>query len=397
MKVISLFVLINVFVLFYFKYSLFMMGFFNFFGSQSIERAVTSIALPIGISFYTFQGVSYLIDVWRGDVVPERNIITFGAYKTFFPQLIAGPIVRYSDVGGDFHSPKLSAENFSCGTARFMYGLAKKVLIADTVAPIADAAFFSGEHIGFAASWIGALAFSVQIYFDFSGYSDMAIGLAQMFGIRFRENFNHPYASSTVTEFWRRWHISLSTWFRDYLYIPLGGNRTGSLRTYINLMIVFVATGIWHGAAWNFFLWGIYHGVFLIGERLLGIGGRTAKSLRLIYFLPVVIIGWTLFQVPNLERFFVFMWGMSSPFAAGAFDPNPAMITELTPQAILAMTIGLAAIFMQNYFSPIGPLLQNSTSGLVAINRIIFVLLASVILSIYILPQNFSPFLYFRF
>ena len=286
----------------------------------------TGIVLPIGISFYTFQGLSYVIDVWRGTLPkPERNPILFAAYLAFFPQLIAGPIVRFGDVVADFHAPKLSADMFAAGAARFLVGLAKKVLVADLVAPIADAAFDqSGDSLTFAGAWIGSLAYTIQIYFDFSGYSDMAIGMCLMFGIRIPENFAHPYASRTITEFWRRWHISLSTWFRDYLYIPLGGNRAGAGRTYLNLVIVFLATGLWHGAAWTFVLWGLYHGAFLAAERaLLGHRARDIPLFwpRLAYSLPVIVVGWALFRSTDLPGFLQHFEAMVSPFAEMAWTP----------------------------------------------------------------------------
>ena len=237
------------------------------------------VALPVGISFFVFQGVSYLVDVAREETAAETNPIHFGAYLTFFPQLIAGPIVRYQDAIRSYHAPNRSLARATYGARRFAHGLLKKVLVADTVAPVADACFATGaDDLSLAAAWLGAIAYSVQIYFDFSGYSDMAIGLAALCGIDLRENFERPYASATITEFWRRWHISLSSWFRDYLYIPLGGNRAGPLRLYANLLIVFLATGLWHGAAWNFVAWGAFHGAFLIGERILVGREKLAKA-----------------------------------------------------------------------------------------------------------------------
>lgn len=390
-------IIVNLSLLAYFKYTAFSLGVFGFFGDPTIEKYATGIVLPIGISFYTFQGISYLIDVWRGDTPPERNIITFTAYQSFFPQLIAGPIVRYADVKHDLNYPGTSPHLFAAGAARFLLGLCKKVLVADTVAPIANAAFFSGQELTFASAWIGALAFTVQIYFDFSGYSDMAIGLAAMFGVRFKENFNHPYTASTITEFWRRWHISLSTWFRDYLYIPLGGNRAGEWRTYINLSIVFILTGFWHGAAWTFILWGIYHGAFLIFERIFRIGQPPSQLLRFAYFFPVTVIGWTLFQSPSLSRFGDFMRHMFSPFSKDALTMNTEMIVALSPQALLAFFVGLSALLLQDRFKPIGVSIQESASAEAKLVRTIFIAGAALTASIYVLPQDFSPFLYFRF
>ncbi|KXF76555.1 hypothetical protein ATN84_10860 [Paramesorhizobium deserti] len=395
--VLVVFLLANFAILAYFKYTGFLLGNFDFFGNSSIRDFAGGIILPIGISFYTFQGVSYLIDVWRSDVEPEPNLVLYAAYQSFFPQIIAGPIVRYGDVYKCFRHPDVSADHFAGGAARFLHGLAKKVLIADTVSVVANAAFFSGGDMTFASAWLGALAFTVQIYFDFSGYSDMAIGLALMFGVRFNENFNHPYAASTITEFWRRWHISLSTWFREYLYIPLGGNRVNHTRIYFNLFIVFLATGIWHGAAWPFLLWGLYHGGFLIVERVLGIGGSTNPVLRFVYFLPATIVGWALFQAPDLATFGRFIAGMFAPFSPGAFNLSDEMLLAFTPQAALAFGIGIIAILAQGKVPPLGPILHKPGSITQKAGRLAFIAVTAAVTSIFVFPQGFSPFLYFRF
>jgi len=381
----------------YFKYTAFLLDVFDFFGNSSIKDFASGIILPIGISFYTFQGISYLIDVWRKNVEPEPNLILYAAYQSFFPQIIAGPIVRYGDVYKCFRNPDISTDHFAGGAARFLHGLAKKVLIADTVSIVANAAFFSGGDMTFASAWLGALAFTIQIYFDFSGYSDMAIGLALMFGVRFNENFHHPYAASTITEFWRRWHISLSTWFREYLYIPLGGNRISPTRTYLNLLLVFIATGIWHGAAWTFVLWGLYHGGFLIVERILGIGRSTNPTLRFVYFLPATIVGWALFQAPDIATFGRFIAGMFAPFSPGAFSLNDEMLLAFTPQAAMAFGIGIIAILAQGIVPPFGPILDKPGSLAHKTGRLGFIAVTAAITSIFVLPQSFSPFLYFRF
>ena len=275
----------NVLVLGGFKYVIFFAANIDGLIGSELSPSVQWIILPIGISFYTFQCTSYLVDIWRKDVEPESNIIAFGAYLSFFPQLIAGPIVRFKTVIADYHNPKVSLDNAAAGAARFAHGLFKKVVIADSAGAITDACFAtSGGDLTAGVAWLGALAYTVQIYFDFSAYSDMAIGLAAMCGIRMDENFDRPYTSSTITEFWRRWHISLSSWFRDYLYIPLGGNKGGYLNTYRNLIIVFLVTGLWHGAAWSFILWGLYHGIFMILERLrLGKSAAQVDSLAARY------------------------------------------------------------------------------------------------------------------
>jgi alginate O-acetyltransferase complex protein AlgI len=281
-------------------------------------------------------------------------------------------------------------------------GLSKKLLIADTTAVVADAAFaLPGSDLTFASAWLGALAYSVQIYFDFSGYSDMAIGMGQMFGIRFLENFNHPYAASTITEFWRRWHISLSTWFRDYLFIPLGGSRVGEARTYLNLSIVFLATGIWHGAAWTFALWGMWHGGFLVLERIVFKGKAaaiTSPALRLFYFFPVVIGGWVLFRASDVPAFVTYFRAMSWPFSAGAFTLPGAMLLALSPLAILVLAVAACSILFQGQLQPLGVALSKTGGGLASKTlRLGFVAAASVTCAVFALPANFSPFLYFRF
>ena len=256
--VLILGLLVNFSILFFYKY----LGFaaVNIESSFGVilPASIKTIALPIGISFYAFQSASYLVDIYREDVKPSRNPLLFFAYLSFFPQLIAGPIIRYSDVYKDYLIPQRSVDNVYQGSLRFIHGLGKKVILADTCGRIADIAFqLPAEEMTFASAWIGTIAYTLQIYFDFSGYSDMAIGIGLILGIRFKENFDRPYSAATITEFWRRWHISLSSWFRDYLYIPLGGNRGGKLFTYRNLIIVFIVTGVWHGAAWTFILWGM--------------------------------------------------------------------------------------------------------------------------------------------
>jgi alginate O-acetyltransferase complex protein AlgI len=262
------------------------------------------IHLPIGVSFFTFQAASYVIDVYRRDVEAEKNLVNFGMYKAFFPQLIAGPIVRYRDVHDWIRDRITTREGFATGVRRFVLGLGKKVLIANTVARSGDAIFaIPRGELTTPVAWLGILCYSLQIYFDFSGYSDMAIGLGHMFGFRFLENFNYPYVSKSITDFWRRWHISLSTWFRDYLYIPLGGSRVSPPRTYLNLLIVFFLCGLWHGAAFNFLVWGLFHGVFLVIERT-GLGRwieRRSVIVRHAYVLLVVMIGWVFFRAPDLS------------------------------------------------------------------------------------------------
>ncbi len=260
------------------------------------------IRLPIGVSFFTFQATSYVIDVYRGDVEPESSLVDFGMYKAFFPQLIAGPIVRYRDVHGQIRDRNVTRETFALGVRRFAIGLGKKVLVANAVARPADEILaIPAGQLTPAVAWLGIVCYTIQIYFDFSGYSDMAIGLGRMFGFRFLENFEHPYVARSITEFWRRWHISLSSWFRDYLYIPLGGNRVSSARTYLNLFVVFLLCGLWHGAATVFVIWGALHGTFLVLERL-GLARlleRWPRPLRHLYVMLAVMLGWVFFRAAS--------------------------------------------------------------------------------------------------
>lgn len=291
-------------ILFYFKY-------FNFF-AENINKYLHGnidfiyVIMPIGISFYTFQAISYVIDVFRGEVKAQKNIEKLALFITFFPQLIAGPIVKYHDIYEQIENRKETIKDFIFGVKRFIIGLSKKVIIANTMAEIADSIFVAGvsEHTMLVA-WLGIIAYTLQIYFDFSGYSDMAIGLGRMFGFRILENFNFPYISKTITEFWRRWHISLSTWFKMYLYIPLGGNRKGIIRTCINLFVVFLVTGFWHGAAWVFILWGLWHGLFIIFEKITGLAKKELKpaqsAIAHIYALFAVIVGWVFFRSESLN------------------------------------------------------------------------------------------------
>lgn len=296
-------VVCNLLVLFYFKY-------FDMFaevvnGVTNLELIqAKNIALPIGISFFIFQAMSYVIDLYRGEIEVQKNWNKLALYISFFPQLIAGPIVKYKDICDQINVRICTTEKFVYGIKRFIYGVGKKVIIANTMARIVDnILLIDGTYIGTSLSWCVAICYSLQIYFDFSGYSDMAIGLGRMFGFDILENFNYPYISQSIQEFWRRWHISLSTWFKEYLYIPLGGNRKGNLRTYLNLFVVFFTTGLWHGASYNYVLWGLYHGFFSILERLfLGklISKNRLRVVNHIYALLVVLVGWVLFRVENL-------------------------------------------------------------------------------------------------
>lgn len=304
---LALCIIINLSILGYFKYTNFIISIINSLSQNKIIE-LTNIVLPIGISFYTFQALSYVIDVYRGHNKAQKNIFNLALYISFFPQLIAGPIVKYHDIENQILNRNESLENIFYGIKRFIYGLSKKVILANMFALSCDEILKQPtDELGTALVWCASVLYTLQIYYDFSGYSDMAIGLGRMFGFNFLENFNYPYISKSIKEFWRRWHISLSTWFKEYLYIPLGGNRKRKLFTYINLLIVFFATGLWHGASYNFILWGLFHGFFLVIERIfLGklLEKNKLKFINHIYVIFVFVIGWVLFRADDLKHAF---------------------------------------------------------------------------------------------
>ncbi|MDJ0663475.1 MAG: MBOAT family protein [Acidimicrobiia bacterium] len=388
-------VLVNLGLLSYFKYANFFVEQLNSLGFGDI--AWTSVVLPIGISFFTFQSMSYTIDVSRGRVEHLRNILDFGLYVTLFPQLVAGPIVRFHEISDQLQDRVLSIERFASGAARFAHGLAKKVLIADAVAPIADAAFAAeAAGLGPAGAWLGVAAYTVQIYFDFSGYSDMAIGLGTMLGFDFPENFRRPYSAVSITDFWRRWHITLSNWFRDYVYIPLGGSRGSSVRTMANLWTVFVLAGIWHGANWTFLLWGVYHGGWLVAERLTGqrsVDGEVRWApLRRAITLLAVMVGWVVFRSPNAT----FAWEyLGAMFTLGGITPE-AVTAAIDTRAIVAMGLGVASVFLPGNL--VGGLLVTGWRGVRgAAVRIAEVAVALPYVMIVVASGSFSPFLYYQF
>lgn len=292
---------LNLGMLGYFKYTGFLVGNLNVLG---LELEAPSVALPAGISFFTFQAVSYLADVYRGAVPAERSLFRVTLYMAFFPQLLQGPIVRCGDFAPALTERRENSADASAGAVRFCFGLAKKVLLADALGRIADGAFSSGGRLTVGLAWLGAIAYTLQLYFDFSGYTDMALGLGRVFGFRLPENFNYPYISKSASEFWRRWHMTLSFWFRDYVYIPLGGSRCARTRQVVNLLAVWLLTGLWHGAAWNFVLWGLYYAALLMGEKFLWGGAleRLPSALRHVYALFVITVGWVLFRSSGLGQ-----------------------------------------------------------------------------------------------
>jgi alginate O-acetyltransferase complex protein AlgI len=358
---------------------------------------VPKIHLPLGISFFTFHALSYVIDIYRGEVRALKNPITFALYISFFPQSIAGPIVRYSDLATQLVKRTVSREGFAEGVRRFIFGLSKKMLIANTLAHPADGIFsLPGDALTAGLAWLGIACYTLQIYFDFSGYSDMAIGLAKMFGFDFKENFNYPYVSRSITEFWRRWHISLSSWFRDYLYIPLGGNRRGALRTYANLLAVFFLCGLWHGASWAFVCWGLYHGGFLVLERA-GLGRRLESApapLRHAYALLGVLVGWVFFRANSFAHAASFLTAM-----AGL---SPATAVEYLPAAYLGSDVVLALLAGVIASAPLVPWLrrlpwegwQEAALAGVSVAAQALLLLASMMM---LAGGTYNPFIYFRF
>lgn len=305
---LGLAVIVDLGFLFYFKYFNFFVG--NLNRMEVFDIPFIEVIMPIGISFYTFQAMSYLVDVYRGEVRAQRDFYKLALYISLFPQLVAGPIVKYHDVYEEINSRRESFDRFVMGLKRFIIGLAKKVLLANTIGAVVDVIFaLPVEELSASVAWMGIISYTLQLYFDFSGYSDMAIGLGHMFGFRFLENFNYPYVSKSVTEFWRRWHISLSTWFKQYLYIPLGGNRVSKPRQYLNLFLVFLATGFWHGASWSFVLWGVWNGIFIIFEKLTNFTreteSRLVNALKHVYGYVIFTLGLVIFRADDLP----YAWG----------------------------------------------------------------------------------------
>lgn len=390
-------ILINFGLLGYFKYFNFLVDNINKLFNYNVITP-HNIVLPIGISFYTFQIISYIIDVYRGDIRAQKNILDLALYISFFPQLIAGPIVKYHDINEQLQHRTITIEKFADGIRRFIYGLSKKVILSNSLALIADKIFDTSiANVSTPVAWIGAICYMLQIYFDFSGYSDMAIGLGKMFGFEFMENFNLPYISKSITEFWRRWHISLSTWFKEYLYIPLGGNRKGKLRTYINLFIVFLATGIWHGAAWNFIFWGLYNGLFLILERIKLkeiLDKNKFKLIKYVYSLLVTLFGWVLFRANGLKNAIKYIKTMIIPTKAVA-SSNLNILSILTLRNIIIIIISiLFSGVIQVVF------LKNKEKFKIFYKKYLEVTILIVLFTICIMSlasNTYNPFIYFRF
>jgi len=398
-------VVINLTLLISFKYANFITDNINIALSYVNHSLIDMqpVHLPLGISFFTFQAISYIVDVYRKEVPSQKNIFNLALYISLFPQLIAGPIVRYHDVSRQITNRSHSIELFASGVHRFIYGLAKKMLIANSLGEVADLIFrLSGDGLTMPLAWIGILAYTLQIYFDFSGYSDMAIGLGRMFGFRFHENFNYPYISTSLREFWRRWHISLSTWFRDYLYIPLGGNRVSTIRVYMNLLIVFVLTGFWHGASWNFLIWGLFHGIFLASEHagFSMILKKMWKPVQHLYLLIIIIIGWVFFRADSLSLAIGYLKSMAD---FNNFQTTWLQFAQvLSFESIYAFLIGV--ILSTPVYPHIKKYIEHAADKntykialLIDIPRLILISSLLFLSILKVASSTYNPFIYFRF
>ena len=384
---------INLAVLGFFKYEGFVLDTLN--GILPVHISYHALPLPIGISFYTFQILSYIIDVYRGNVKVQTNLPNFALYVTMFPQLIAGPIVQYADVDEQLASREVSWTKFGEGSMYFIRGLAKKVLLANTSGMIfTEVSGLAKGNIAVMTAWLGAFAYMFQIYFDFSGYSDMAIGLGKMLGFEFNMNFNYPYVSKSITEFWRRWHISLSSWFRDYVYIPLGGNRVSKIKHIRNLLIVWFLTGLWHGAAWNFVAWGLYYGVILIIEKYLlsPVLDRLPDVVRHIYSIVLVVIGWVLFFSSSFGQAADYIRVMFGAGAHGFADRESMYLLTSNLILWLILIFGSTPLVHFRYEHMLRSKKWNTT----IINSVVYAALFIVCIA-YLVTETYNPFLYFRF
>jgi len=396
-------IIFNLGILMYFKYSDFvfnnlvtLLGNFNINNIDAYR--FSNVILPLGISFYTFQTMSYTIDVYRGHVKANTNFINFATYVTLFPQLIAGPIVRYKEIETELTNRKTSVSLFAQGVERFSIGLAKKMIIANNCAFLADGIFnLPTNEMSAGLAWLGVIAYSFQIYFDFSGYSDMAIGLGKMFGFNFPENFNYPYISRSIREFWRRWHMTLSYWFRDYVYISLGGNKISNTRTYINLGIVFFVTGLWHGADWTFIVWGLFHGFFIVIERM-GLKktlDNVPKFLSHFYLLFIVSISWVFFRSDTLTEAFSFIKAMFSFEIATNFA---FLNFYLSKETIFVLVV--AVLFSTPIYKTINQYFAAKSYGnpnILAYTKSFGLLTLFIISCFYVATDSYNPFIYFRF
>lgn len=385
-------VLLSLGTLAYFKYADFMIA--NLNALTGLSAPLLRLALPVGISFYTFQILSYTVDVYRGTVPAQRNFIDLAAYIAMFPQLIAGPIVRYADVAGQLRARRHSLPDAAYGVRRFVLGLSKKILFANLLGELA-ASFHASTDLSVLYYWLGAAAFMLQIYYDFSGYSDMAIGLGRIFGFRFPENFDHPYCAGSITEFWRRWHISLGSWFRDYLYIPLGGNRKGKARQLLNILLVWLATGLWHGAAWNFVLWGLLFAVLLTIEKLWLLPRlEKRRVLGHVYVLFFVLLGFVLFDAESLKAAASSIRAMF--FAGGLPAISAESLYQLRSNAWLLLLAAVGATPLPQRLAAAFAAKRHGAKVL-AVLEPIFLLALLAVCTAFLVDGSFNPFLYFRF
>ncbi|MBP7513389.1 MAG: MBOAT family protein [Flavobacteriales bacterium] len=402
--VLGIAVVANLGALVWFKYANFLAHSINvLLAGRGMALEIDPVHLPVGVSFFIFHSLSYVIDVYRGDAQAQRSPGIAMLYIALFPQLVAGPIIRYHDVAEQFTARKMDISGFALGVRRFIIGLAKKVLIADQCARIADPIFKEApDTVVMSVAWLGIIAYAVQIYFDFSGYSDMAIGLGRMFGFRFLENFNRPYIAASLREFWKRWHISLTNFFRDYVYIPLGGNRHGTVRTYVNLLLIFFLTGLWHGASWSFVVWGMIHGAFMVVERV-GFGKVLDKLPRIIgqvYTLAVVLTAWAFFRILDIAGAWEFAKALWNPGAGDAVLTYPELY--LSNVTVLALVIGVLGSL--NTHALLGRLLrlpsfggETAPKGGWAVAQLAGVVLLFLGVAMQVSSSTFSPFIYFRF
>ncbi|MFR1760392.1 MBOAT family O-acyltransferase [Frisingicoccus sp.] len=386
-------IVVNIFILGFFKYYVFLVQTIN--SILSINIPYRELALPIGISFYTFQTLSYIIDVYMGKVKVQKNIFNFGLYVSLFPQLIAGPIIKYIDVANQIEHRKLSIDSFGVGTMYFIRGLAKKVLLANNIGLLHTAIIgMEFSEISVLTAWLGGIAYTLQIYFDFGGYSDMAIGLGRMLGFNFMKNFDYPYISKSITEFWHRWHISLSTWFKEYVYIPLGGNKVSVPRHIINIMIVWFLTGLWHGASWNFVVWGLYYGVLLLIEKYI-LGkyiGKMPQVLQHIYLVVIVIIGWVFFFSPDMGYAARYIGCMFDVGGAGFINKSAVYYFLTNIILILICAIGSTPYVHRLFKILVFKTKKKHIWSAVVIYGILFLIVIA-----YLVSATYNPFLYFRF
>lgn len=387
-------VAVNLGFLVYFKYFNFILGNINALLHTNID--FIKVIMPIGISFYTFQAMSYLIDVYRGECKAQKDIYKLALYICLFPQLIAGPIVKYHDVAEQIDSREVNFEKVDIGVKRFIIGLAKKMLIANAMGAVADKIFIQApDTFTPLVAWIGSFAYSLQLFYDFSGYSDMAIGLGLIFGFRFMENFNYPYISKSITEFWRRWHISLSTWFKQYVYIPLGGNKISPNRTYINLAVVFFLTGLWHGASWNFIFWGLWNGFFIILEKMTGWHKETDKPfinfLKHIYTIFIFVLGWVMFRADNMHYAAIYLKNMFGLVKVH----DVAYAINYYGDTVEVLTFIIAVICAMPVFSKILEIKQERKILRSIVN--IWLIILFILSTAAIAASTYNPFIYFRF